>query len=188
MLVSKKSSITLHKTLTTSFACSTIALLDVDTFIVGTINHQRPLRTVTVQGQEGDIRHKLLPDKQYNKHQGFCTYIPCTKTVVFSDRDQNTLFMCEITSGDGRVIKSDKIRKRRRICAGPAGTVFVCSGDTQCIVQLSSQGDVLMAHSVDMNLPYVVSLSRDGRRMVVANCASGQNVIKLFMVSSEIKG
>jgi len=134
MMVSKKSSITLQKTLITSVGCSTIALLDADTFIVGTIKHQHPVRTVTVQGQEGDIRHKLLPDKKYRRHESSCTYVPCTNTVVFSDRDQHTVYMCEITSGDGRVIKSDKIRKPRRICAGPAGTVFVCSGDTHCMV------------------------------------------------------
>ena len=110
MLVSKKSYITLLKTVTTSFTCSTIALLDVGTFIVGTINHQRPLRTVTVHGQEGDIRHKLFPDQIYNMYQSSCTYIPCTKTVVFSDIDQDTVYMCDITSGESRVFKSDKIR------------------------------------------------------------------------------
>ena len=110
MYVSAKSCITLQKTLTTSFACSTIALLEDDTFIVGTINHQHPVRTISVQGQEGDIRHKLLPDKKYRRHESSCTYVPCTKTVVFSDIDQDTVYMCDITSGESRVIKSDKIR------------------------------------------------------------------------------
>jgi len=184
MMVSKTSAITLHKTLTTSFACSTIALLDADTFIVGTINHQHPVRTVSVQGQVGDIRHKLLPDQIYNMHQSSCTYVPCTKTVVFSDRDQDTVYMCDIKSGNGRVINSDKIRQPKRVCAGPAGTVFVSSGNTHSIVQLSHQGDVLMSNNVGMKLPTAISLSRDGTRMVVANAVGGQTMIKLFMVSS----
>jgi len=184
MLVSEKSSITLHKTLTTSFACSTIALLDSDTFIVGTINHQHPVRTVSVQGQEGDIRHNLLPNQIYNKHKSSCTYVPCTKTVVFSDRGQDTVYMCDITSGEGRVIKTDKIHKPLRACAGPAGTVFVCSRATHSIVQLSHQGDVLMTNDVGMILPFAISLSRDGTRMAVSNSVGGQFMIKLFMVSS----
>jgi len=184
MMVSKKSSITLQKTLTTSFGCSNIALLDADTFIVGTINHQHPVRTVTVQGQAGHIRHKLIPDKKYEIYRSSCTYITCTKTVVFSDRDQNTVYMCDITSGEGRVIKSDKIRRPRRVCAGPAGTVFVSSGDNQSIVQLSHQGDVMMSNDVGMLYPYAVTFTGDSTRMVVSNGVIGQNVIKLFMVSS----
>ena len=100
MLVSSKSSITLQKTLTTSFACSTIALLDADTFIVGTINHPHPVRTISVNGQEGDIRHKLLPDQKYPINGSFCTYMPCTKTVVFTVQDEGTVYMCDIRITD----------------------------------------------------------------------------------------
>jgi len=183
-MVSKKSSIPLQKTLTTSFNCSTIAILDADTFIVGTNGHQRPVRTVSVQDQEGHIQQKLLPDKKYRTYQSSCTYIPCTKTVVFSVRNQDTVYMCDITSGEGRLIKTDKIRKPKSVCAGPAGTVFVCSGDTQSIVQLSPQGDVLMTNNVGMKSPYAICLSRDGTRMAVSNSVGVKTMIKLFMVSS----
>jgi len=183
MYVSAKSCITLQKTLTTSFACSTIALLEDDTFIVGTINHQHPVRTISVQGQEGDIRHKLLPDKKYRRHESSCTYVPCTKTVVFSDIDQDTVYMCDITSGESRVIKSDKIRSPKRVCAGPAGTVFVCSGDNKSIVQLSHQGDVLMSNDVGIKRPYAIGLSRDGTRLVVSSSGLRPHILQLFVVS-----
>jgi len=51
MFVSTKSSITLQKSLTTSFACSTIALLYADTSMVGTIDHQHPVHMVTVRAR-----------------------------------------------------------------------------------------------------------------------------------------
>jgi len=94
------------------------------------------------------------------------------------------VYMCDLTSGEGRVIKTDKIRTPKSACAGPAGTVFVCSGDTQSIVQLSPQGDVLMTNNVGMMSPYAICLSRDDTRMAVSNSAGGQKMIKLFMVSS----
>jgi len=90
--------------------------------------------------------------------------------------------MCDVTSGEGHVIKSDKIVEPRGVCAGPAGTVFVCSGGTNTIVQLSQDGEILMTHGVDMGRPLTASLNRDGTRLVVSNWI-GQNMIKLFHVS-----
>jgi len=87
--------------------------------------------------------------------------------------------MYDITSGEGRVIKSDKIHSPRRVCAGPAGTVFVCSGDSQ----LSPQGDVLMTNDVGMKRPTAISLSRDGARLAVSSSGLGPNTVNLLVVS-----
>ena len=131
MSVSEESTITLYKTLNTSFKCSTISPLDTGTFIVTTVDNPRPVRTIDVHGNEGEIQHKLLPDKSYGKYfVSACTNVQSTKTIVFTDRDQHTVYMCNITSGEGHVIKNDKIRSPTGVCAGPAGTVFVCCTDS----------------------------------------------------------
>jgi len=162
--------------------------MDADTFIVSTYFHERPVRTIDIQGNEGDIQHKLLPDKTYGPFSSACTYISSTNTLVFSDRFQHTVYVCDLTSGEGHVIKSDKIVRPRGVCAGPAGTVFVCSGVRDTIVQLSQDGEILMTHDVDMEFPYAVSLNRDGTRLVVSNNKEGQSMIKLFHVSWLISG
>ena len=166
----KDSVITLQKTLTTSFYCGSISTLGTDTFVVSTTGNKRPVRTIDVHGNEGEIQHKLLPNKTYMcTSDSACAYIPSTKTLVFSDEDQHTVYMCDLTSGEGHVIKNDKIRYPRGVCAGPGGTVFVCSEDTDSVVQLSPQGDVLVSHRVDVGYPLVISVSKDHKRVVVGN-------------------
>jgi len=179
--VDKDSVITLQKTLTTSFFGGFISLLDTNTFVVSTTTHQRPVRTIDVYGNEGEIQHKLLPDKTYSTTwKSTCVYIQSTKTLVFADQDQHTVYMCNITSGDGHVIKNDKIRLPRGICAGPAGIVFVCSEGTRSVVQLSPQGDVLASHRVDDGHPLAVSVAEDGTRLVLSLYSMVQ--IKLYSI------
>ena len=157
--------------------------MDADTFIVSTFYHERPVRTIDIQGNVGDIQHKLLHDQTYDPFQSACTYISSTNTLVFSDRDQDTVYLCDVTSGEGHVIKTDRIVIPKGVCAGPAGTVFVFSRGTDTLVQLSQDGEILMTHDVGMGRPHAVSLNRDGTRLVVSNWTTGQNIIKLFHVS-----
>jgi len=180
MSVSEDSSVTMVKILPTSFTCFSISPMDADTFMVSTINHDRPFLSIDVHGNEGEFKHKLLPDKTYKINESACTYLPSTNTFVFVDKDQHTVYMCDMASGEGRVIKSDNIVKPKRVHAGPNGTVFVCSNATHAIVQISPRGDILISHDVEM-YPYAVSLSGDSTRLVVSN---GHFKIKLFRVSS----
>jgi len=184
MSVSKESNITVQKTLTTSFGCSTISPLEADTFVTSTANHLRHVRTITVQGKEGDIQHRLLPDNTYTVYDSTCTYLPSTNTLVFVDKYQHTVYMCSITSGEGHVIKHDIIQRPVGVCAGPAGTVFVCSEDTDSVVQLSAGGKILMSHDVGMKFPKAVSLSSDGTRLAMSNSHTENEKVKLFEVSS----
>jgi len=182
MSVSEDSTITMLKEITTTFKCDSISLLDVDTFMVGTYDHRPPIRTIDVDGNEGEVQHKLLPDKPYKFYKSACTYLPSTKTILFTDIEQHTVYMCDIKSERGRVITHDKIRAPRGMCAVANGNVFVCSKKTHSIVEVSLRGDVLMAHDVGMYLPCAISVSTDGSRLVVANSARGQRKIKLFNI------
>jgi len=178
--VTEDSVITLHKTLKTSFYCGSISILDTDTFVVSTTDNQ-PVRTIDVHGNEREIQHKLLPDKTDSfTWSSACAYIPSTKTLVFSDQLQHTVYMCDLTSGDGRVIVNDQIHSPTGVCAGPAGTVFVCSRDTDSVVQLSPQGDVLASNRVDKGLPLAVHVAEDGTRLVVLS--NNFETIKLYSI------
>jgi len=157
--------------------------MDADTFIVSTYDHERPVCTVDLQGNEGEFQHKLLPDQAYGLFKSACNYISSTNTLVFCDRIQHTVYMCDLSSGEGHVIKSDKIVSPKDVCGGPAGTVFVCCTVTDTIVQLSQDGEILMTHDIGMVWPFAVSLNRDGTRLVVSNWPNKQHMIKLFHVS-----
>ena len=184
MFVSKESNVTVQRTLTTSFGCSSISLLDADTFVISTTNHPRPVRTITVQGREGDIQHRLLPDRTYNLFESACAYIPSTRTLVFTDKCQHTVYMCDIPSGEGHAINNDEIQRPTGAHAGPADTIFVCSGDNNSVVQFSADGEVLMSHKVDMLYPSAISLSKNGIYLAVANGQANNFKIKLFTVIS----
>jgi len=182
MSVSSDSTLSLQKTLTTSFSCSSISMLDTDTFVVSTLDHRRSVCTVDVHGNEGDIQQNILFDKQYGLWECACAFVPSTKTIVVSEKNQHTIYMCDITSGKFHVINNDQIRGPRGICPGPAGTVLVCSGDTDSLVHLSPQGDVLGSISVGMKFTKAVSISKDATRLVLANACAKDRVIKLFSI------
>ena len=181
MSVSEESTITLCKTLNTSFMCSSISPLDTDTFIVTAVDNPRPVRTIDVHGNEGEIQHTLLPEKSYGYLLSAFTYIKSVNTLVFTDRDQRTVYMCDITSGKGHVIKNDNIIGPKGVCAGPAGTVFVCC--TATVVQLSAQGDVLATHSVNVGNPWAIRSCKNGTRLVLSNALGEQSCIKLFSIA-----
>jgi len=182
MSVSENSTITMLKEITTTFKCDSISLLDVGTFMVRTYGQRPPIRTIDVDGNEGEVQHKLIPDKTYKADNSACTYTPLNEIIFFTDREQHAVYMCDINSGEGRVITNDNIQEPRGICAGPKGNVFVCSMKSHCIVQLSLRGDVLMTHDFGMYGPYAISVSTDGSRLVVSNIAGGQREIKLFNI------
>jgi len=184
MSVSRTNNISLVRTLRPSFFCHSISPMDNDSFIVSTIDHEDPVRTITVHGQEGDVQHAGLPDKTYNVGESQCTYDGSKKTIVFTDRYTHTVYLCNIQSGSCQTVQSDQIREPRGACPGNHGTVLVCSDKTNSIVQVSLQDRVVTTHDVGMKYPYAVSLSRDGARLAVSNSVAGQKNIKIFTVSS----
>jgi len=155
-----------------------------DKFLVSTYRLEDPVRTITVQGQEGVVQHAGLPDKTYKVEESQSTYIGTKNILVFTERYNHTVYLCNIQSGSCQTVQSDQIRQPSGACPGNHGTVFVCSAKTNSIVQVSLQGRVVTTHDVGMKYPFAVSLSRDGARLAVSNSVVGQTNIKVFNVSS----
>jgi len=159
--------------------------MDGDRFILSTIDHPRPVRTITIHGQEGDVQHAGLPDKTYKLNESMCTYVESHKTVVFTDYNASEVYLSNIENGRCHIVHCDKIRSPKGACPGINGTVFVCSGGTGTVVQMTTQGTVLTSLDVSMEWPRVVSLSRDGTRLAVSNGVKDKmKKIKMFKVSS----
>ena len=153
-----------------------------DTFLVCTLEDHQTVRTIDTHGNEGDIEHLRIPDKTYTIDNSACCYIPSSQAIVFSDKEQGTVYICGTMSGEGHETVDAKIPGPKGVCAGPLGTAFVCSEYTQSIVQISPNGEVLKSHSVDMGCPRAVAISKDGSRLVVSNSTHGQKMIKFFII------
>jgi len=180
LTMASDSTLTVVKTVSTSFSCFSISLLDTDTFLVGTWNHPKPVRTITIRGTEGELSNASFPNKTYGPDKSTCTYIPSTKTMVLTDWEDNAVYMCSTETSECRKVTDDRIRRPRGVCGGPGGTAIVCCNDSNTIVQLSPQGCVMMEQSVGMMYPLAVSGSRDGSHMVVSNRHTNNEKIKLF--------
>jgi len=167
--VAKDSNITPITTITTSFPCRSICPIDKDTFLVGTIDHSPPVRTVTVQGQEGYVQHGSLPNKTYKFEESWCTFVQHEKTVVLVDRFAHSVHFYNLDNGTTTTVQNGDIREPEGVCSGgDRGSVFLCSSGNGSVVQLSARGELVKVHSVDMVNPRTISVSQDGR-LVVAN-------------------
>jgi len=185
MSVSRTNNICLVRTLTTSFDCFTISPMDEEMFLVSTLDHPHPVRTITVHGKEGDVQHAGLPDKTHKLEWNMCTYVAEHKTLVLTDKEDNKVYLCNTESGRCETVQCDQIKAPKGACPGNQGTVFVASMKTHSIVELSVQGEVLASTDVGMKYPYAVCLSRDGKRMAISNCYNQENKkIKLFTLSN----
>ena len=180
LMVASDSTLTVVKTVSTSFSCFSISLLDADTFLVGTYNHPKPVRTITIRGTEGELSNASVPNKTYDIDKSTCTYIPSTKTMVLADREDNAVYMCSTETSECRKVTDGRICHPCGVCGGPGGTVIVCCTGSFTIVQLSPQGDVMMEKSVGMMHPDAVSVSREGSHMVVSSSLTNNEKIKLF--------
>ncbi|XP_052784623.1 uncharacterized protein LOC128220310 [Mya arenaria] len=180
LTVGTDNSITLMKTLNTSTNCCSICPLDGRTFVVSTYIDLRPARVIDVDGKESDFDNMKFPGKMY-KH-GKCTYIRSRDVLVLTDKHAHTVYMYNTATGKISEVNDGRIRKPRDTCAGPDESVFVCSGNTNSVVQIAPDGDILASCDIDMGYPYAVAVSRDGSKLAVTNSAVGVGQLKLFRI------
>ncbi|XP_052783083.1 uncharacterized protein LOC128219313 [Mya arenaria] len=173
LTVDRHNTITLMNTLTTSAYCDSICPLNDRAFVVSTWDDPRPARMIDVDGKESDFDNVKFPGKTYKLGESKCTYIPSRDTLVLIDRFAHTVYMYNTVSGKGEEVKDDRIREPAGACAGPDASVFVCSMNTNSVIQIPPDADILASCDVDMKYPYAVAVSRDGSRMAVSNSVNG---------------
>ena len=182
LTVARDNSITQIKYISTSFPCDSICPIERDTFVVGAYDHSPPVRTITVQRQEGSVQLGSLPNKTYKLGKSWCTYMQHEKSVVITDTLAHSVHFYNLNNGTTKTVQNGEIREG--VCGGgDRGSVFLCSSETHTIVQMSACGELLKVHSVGMVNPCTISVSRGGRRIVVANSTSDtKKTIKIFRV------
>jgi len=103
---------------------------------------------------------------------------------VLVDRLAHSVHFYNIDNGTTTTVQNGDIREPMGVCGGgDRGSVFLCSTGNGSVVQLSARGELVKVHSVDMVNPRTISVSKDGRTLVVANSVQNEvKTIKLFRV------
>jgi hypothetical protein len=74
------------------------------------------------------------------------------------------------------------IKEPRGFAVGPADRIFVCTQDTNSIVQISHAEKILSSHVLDMELPLSVCVSKDNARLAVSNSCMGKMNLQLYNI------
>jgi WD40 repeat protein len=159
-----------------------ICLKDNRQFIVGTIDYQRPVRILSLTGEEKDFS-MMFSNKTYSLDTNACTYIRSIDKVVIAERYEHTVYIYDVKTNMKVEVKDDRILNPCGVAVGPSDTIFVCSNGTDSIVQISQTGQILSSHKIDMDLPYKACVSRDKSFLVVTNSCIGDLKLKKFKIS-----
>jgi len=181
----QQSNISLLRTVKTTVQYFSIARFEDDNFVVGALSDKRHARILDVKGHEQDFEEMNFPSKKYRPGDSKCTYIRSSNTVVVTDAYDNSLNIYDIAARRRISIKNEKTQRPSDVCACQDGTMFITSLGTNTIIQMNSQGKFLTSLSVDMEHPFAVGVSQDGRKVAVANDIVGEKtVLKVFLIKN----
>ncbi|XP_053392215.1 uncharacterized protein LOC128554906 [Mercenaria mercenaria] len=181
--VKKSNDITLIRTCQVKRMCNSICLKDDRNFVVGTFDDIRPVRIVSMLGEEKDFSINFS-NKKYPIGTSACTYIRNRDKVVLTDRYEHAVYIYDIKSKSSTrvVVKDDQINEPCGVAVGPSDCILVCCSITNSIVQISQTGQVLSSYKLDVKLPYRVCVSKDNSIVANTNYAKGERKLQLFKV------
>ncbi|XP_053404881.1 uncharacterized protein LOC128558735 [Mercenaria mercenaria] len=179
--VSKSKEITSVRTCTVETKYVSICLKDDKNFVVGAVDHTRPVRIVSLSGEEKDFSTNFL-NKKYPIGTSACTYIRNTDKVALTDNSNHTVYIYDTTTHTRVDIKDKQIREPRGVAVGPFDCIFVCSQGTDRIVQISPLGKNVASYKIDMMMPYSICFSKDKTRLAISNSAGEGRKLQLFKV------
>ncbi|XP_053389259.1 protein wech-like [Mercenaria mercenaria] len=180
--VSKSNDITLTRACKVKTKYASICLKDERHFIVGTIDDTRPVRIVSMSGEEKDFSVSF-PNKKYPIEESACSYIRNTEKIILTDRYEHTVYIYDIATNTRVVVKDDQIKEPRGIAVGPSDCILVCSKGTGSIVQVSQTGRILSSYKLDMKGPYRACVSKDQSFVVVTNNCVGKIKLQCFKLT-----
>ncbi|XP_060558345.1 uncharacterized protein LOC132718646 [Ruditapes philippinarum] len=181
--VSKFNEITARRTCKVTTKYCSICLKDDRQFVVGTYDYPRPVRIVSLTGEEHDFDVNF-PNKIYTIDTSACTYIKSSDKVVITDRNKHTVYIYDIKTDTRVVVKDDQIQDPRGAAVGPSDTILLCCRKTNTIVQISQRGQVLSSYKIDIENPFTVCVSRDKSFIVVTSSSVGTTKMQKFKIST----
>ncbi|XP_053403321.1 uncharacterized protein LOC128558378 [Mercenaria mercenaria] len=180
--VSKSNKLILIRTCKVKTKYESICMKDERYFVVGTQDDTRPVRIVSLSGEEKDFSINF-PNKKYPRDTGGCTYIRNSDKVVLTDRYEHSIYIYDIKNKTRVVVKDDQIKEPRGVAVGPSDCILVCSENTNSIVQISSTGLFLSSYKLEMKYPYRVCVSKNKSIVAVTNSAKSEKKLQYFKVT-----
>ncbi|XP_053404950.1 E3 ubiquitin-protein ligase TRIM71-like [Mercenaria mercenaria] len=180
--VSKSNDITLIRTCKVKAQNESICLKDERHFAVGTIDDTRPVRIVSMSGEEKHFNVNF-PNKKYSVGTSACNYIRNTEKMILTDRHEHTVYIYDVATNTRVVVKDKQIKEPRGVAVGPSDCILVCSMRTDSIVQISQTGQIISSYKLAMKFPFRVCVSRDKSIVAVTNCCDGIKRLLLFKIT-----
>ncbi|XP_052783135.1 uncharacterized protein LOC128219367 [Mya arenaria] len=158
-----------------------ISTMPGDWFCVTRYEHKYPVGMVSGTLGEKEFEPHL-PMKQLKFNEAITTYIQNRQIVVLSDFSDNSINFYDVSGNTviTTVVRDASIRGPHGVCVGPGDCVFVCSKDTNSIVQLSPTGRLIGSCKVEISMPYRVAVSKDGTKLVVSNRVKGNRKLQIY--------
>ncbi|XP_060597831.1 uncharacterized protein LOC132751646 [Ruditapes philippinarum] len=181
--VSKCNEISSSRTCKVKTKYDSVCLKDDRQFVVGTWDEPRPVRILSLTGEEHDFSVNF-PNKTYPIDSSACTYIKSSDKVVITDRYEHTVYIYDIKTNTRVVVKDDQIRQPRGAAVGPFDTILLCCRKTNIIVQISQTGHILSSYKIDMKYPCKICVSCDKLFLVVTNNCLGKKIMQKFKISA----
>ncbi|KAH3735892.1 uncharacterized protein LOC127849713 [Dreissena polymorpha] len=179
--VTTGSDLTLIKTIKTSFNVFSICRWTSASIVVGTYEDPRPARIVSKDEEETEF--EKIGFHRYKLGDSKSTFVTDSKTLVFTDRFDHSVYLYDTSHGGFIKVQDENIQQPRCVCAGPGDTVFVCSRNTNSIVQMNVFGEILGNVQLDIKHPYSVAMSKDASKLAVSNSFDGARKLKVYRLS-----
>ncbi|XP_052774905.1 uncharacterized protein LOC128213335 [Mya arenaria] len=151
-------------------------------FIASTINDAHyPVRAFDMEGNVVNFSKITFPKADYNEDKSACTFIAEKGIIVLTDKEESKVHMFNIHTGASIALeKDDNISRPSQACVGKDNTVYVCCQGSNSIVRISPDGDILQVFQVKMEIPSAVSISKDGKKMVVSGAREGYAKLHIY--------
>ncbi|XP_045170839.2 E3 ubiquitin-protein ligase TRIM71-like [Mercenaria mercenaria] len=177
--VSKSNEITLYRTCKVKTKYASICMKDERHFVVGTIDDTRPVRIVSLSGEEKDFSIKFQ-NMKYPIGASACSYIRNTEKMILTDRYEHTVYIYDVATNTSVIVKDDQIKEPRGVTVGPSDCIMVCSDGTNSIVQICHTGRILSTFKLDMDYPGRVCVPKGRSILAVTNSCVGERMLQLF--------
>ena len=152
-----------------------------DTLVASTYDCDRPVKMVTLTGEEKDF-DLTFPPTSYAFDTSWCTFIPLHAMLVLTDRDANECYLWNVKEKVKRIVTDKRIISPKGVCATQSGLIFVCSEDTKSIVQISPTGQVLGSFRLS-HWPECVAVSCDDTHLLVSTLDNDENQLQLLKIT-----
>ena len=180
--VNEDNTITHSETLQTEGRYFSLKAFQADTLVASTYNCDRPMKLVTLTGEEKDF-DLPFPPIPYGCYKNWSTFIPgpLLETLVLTDRDASKCYLLNVKEKVKIVVEDDQIKNPGGVCATTSGHIFVCSTGTKSIVQISPSGKVLGLIPFSYP-PYSIAVSHDEKQLLVFTYTTKNRVLQLYNI------